>query len=143
MKFTQRGSGDEFEINVIPLIDVMLTLLMFFVMTATFEKRSLMRVQLPEASSEVTAVDQQTLTVVIDADGRTYIGPNEVLNPALESIKSALLAAAGSDRERPVSLRADGRTPHQAVVTAMDALGQLGFARLSIATVPGKQQGQQ
>lgn len=141
MKFAGGRGDDEFEINVIPLIDVMLTLLMFFVMTATFERRSLMRVQLPEAASEVTAVDQQTLTVVIDADGRTYVGPNEVTNPGLESIKSALLAAAGDDRKLPVSLRADGRTPHQAVVTAMDALGQLGFARLSIATVPGKPQG--
>lgn len=141
MKFSQRGGNDDFEINVIPLIDVMLTLLMFFVMTATFDKRSLMRVQLPEASSEISAVDQQTLTVVIDAEGRTYIGSNEVLNPNLDTIKTALTAAAGSDRERPVSLRADGRTPHQAVVTAMDALGQLGFARLSIATVPGKPPG--
>ena len=93
MKFAGGRGDDEFEINVIPLIDVMLTLLMFFVMTATFERRSLMRVQLPEAASEVTAVDQQTLTVVIDADGRTYVGPNEVTNPGLESIKSALLAA--------------------------------------------------
>ncbi|MGD9582503.1 MAG: ExbD/TolR family protein [Lysobacterales bacterium] len=143
MKFARRGGdADEFEINVIPLIDVMLTLLMFFVMTATFERRSLMRVQLPEAASETTAVDQQNLTLVIDADGRTYIGPNEVVNPSLDTIKAALLAAAGNDRERQVSLRADGRTPHQAVVTAMDALGQLGFARLSIATVPGQAQGQ-
>ena len=140
MKFARSSAGDDFEISVIPLIDVMLTLLMFFVMTATFEHRSLMRVALPESSAEPVTTEQDGLTVLIDAEGRTYIGANEVLNPNVETIKEALSAAAGEDRERPVSLRADGKTPHQAVVTAMDALGQLGFVRLSIATVPAKSQ---
>ena len=140
MKFARSSAGDDFEISVIPLIDVMLTLLMFFVMTATFEHRSLMRVALPESSAEPVTTEQDGLTVLIDAEGRTYIGANEVLNPNVDTIKEALSVAAGEDRERPVSLRADGKTPHQAVVTAMDALGQLGFARLSIATVPAKSQ---
>jgi len=138
VKFAKSSAGDDFEISVIPLIDVMLTLLMFFVMTATFEHRSLMRVALPESSAEPVATEQDGLTVLIDAEGRTYIGANEVLNPNVDTIKEALSAAAGEDRERPVNLRADGKTPHQAVVTAMDALGQLGFSRLSIATVPAK-----
>lgn len=141
MKFAKSAVQDDFEISVIPLIDVMLTLLMFFVMTATFEHRSLMRVALPESSADPVTTEQDALTVLIDAEGRTYIGPNEVLNPNLDTIKEALSAAAGEDRERPVSLRADGKTPHQSVVTAMDALSQLGFKRLSIATVPTKSAG--
>jgi biopolymer transport protein ExbD len=141
MKFAKSAVHDDFEISVIPLIDVMLTLLMFFVMTATFEHRSLMRVALPESSAEPVTTEQETLTVLIDAEGRTYIGANEVLNPNVDTIKEALSAAAGEDRARPVSLRADGKTPHQSVVTAMDALGQLGFSRLSIATVPAKSAG--
>lgn len=142
MRFARSAStNDDFEINVIPLIDVMLTLLMFFVMTATFEKRALMRVKLPEASAEVSAVEKNALTLIIDSEGRTYIGSNEILNPDVQAIKTALIAVAGTDRERAVSLRADGRTPHQSVITAMDALGQLGFSRLSIATVPSQPAG--
>jgi biopolymer transport protein ExbD len=138
MKFARTAVNDDVEISMVPLIDVMLTLLMFFVMTATFEHRSLMRVALPESSAEPVTTEQEALTVLIDAEGRTYIGANEVLNPNVDSIKAALNAAAGEERDRPVSLRADGKTPHQAVITAMDALGQLGFSRLSIATVPAK-----
>ncbi|HET9485686.1 MAG TPA: biopolymer transporter ExbD [Xanthomonadales bacterium] len=129
---------DEFEINVIPLIDVMLTLLMFFVMTATFEKRALMRVALPEASAAPSAERAEGLLVLIDREGRFFIENNEVLNPSLETLKAAIEGAAGEDRNRRITLRADGRTPHQAVVTAMDALGQLGFSNLTIATVPAE-----
>ncbi len=132
------SANDEFEINVISLIDVMLTLLMFFVMTATFEHRSLMKVTLPEAGSKETTAAQKSLEILVDRDGRFFIGANEVINPGLATLKDAIVEEAGDDRERPVTLRADGRTPHQAVVTAMDALGQLGFARLSIATMPAQ-----
>lgn len=136
MRIGSRRREDEFEINVIPLIDVMLTLLMFFVVTATFDQRALMEVALPEASAAPAATAGEALVVVVDREGRYYVGNSEVLNPGLETLKTALQRAAGDDRERPITLRADGRTPHQSVVTAMDAIGQLGFARLSIATVP-------
>ena len=138
MKITPPGSEDDFEINVIPLIDVMLTLLMFFVLTTTFENQTKMRIVLPEANAKAQAQVKQQLVVSIDREGRYFIGANEVLNPGLETLKDALEAAAGDDRERPITLKADGRTPHQAVVTAMDALGQLGFSQLSIATVPAE-----
>jgi biopolymer transport protein ExbD len=137
MRFARSASAhDEFEINVISLIDVMLVLLMFFVMTATFEKQSLMKVVLPDAETKPVAGAAEALVVMVDRDGRFFVGANEVLNPSLATLKEAISREAGEDRERPVTLRADGRTPHQAVVTAMDALGQLGFAKLSIATVP-------
>ena len=137
MRFARSASAhDEFEINVISLIDVMLVLLMFFVMTATFEKQSLMQVVLPDAETKPVAGAAEALVVMVDRDGRFFVGANEVLNPSLATLKEAISREAGEDRERPVTLRADGRTPHQAVVTAMDALGQLGFAKLSIATVP-------
>jgi len=129
---------DDFEINVISLIDVMLTLLMFFVMTTTFVQHSAMKVSLPEASETTTETQRQALVVLIDAESHYYIDNNEVLNPAVDTLKDAITRIAGSDRERPVVLRADAMTPHQAVVTAMDALGQLGFTHLSIATTRAK-----
>ena len=77
---------------------------------------------------------------MIDRDGRYFIDNNEVLNPGLDTLSEAIERVAGDDRERPVSLRADAMTPHQSVVTAMDALGRLGFTRLSIATTPPQAQ---
>ena len=136
MKITPAGSEDDFEINDIPLIDVLLTLLMFFVLTTTFNNQAKMRIVLPEASAKAAATAKPELVVAVDRQGRYFIGANEVLKPGMESLKQAIVDAAGDERDRPVQLRADGRTPHQAVVTAMDALGQLGFTQLSIATVP-------
>ena len=129
---------DDFEINVISLIDVMLTLLMFFVMTTTFVQHSAMKVALPEASETLQEQQQQALVVMIDSGSRYYVDNNEVLNPSIDTLKDAIGRIAGDDRERTVILRADAMTPHQAVVTAMDALGQLGFTHLSIATTPSK-----
>jgi biopolymer transport protein ExbD len=129
---------DDFEINVISLIDVMLTLLMFFVMTTTFVQHSAMKVALPEASETEQDTQRTALVVLIDANSRYYVDNNEVLNPSLDTLKEAIGRIAGDDRERTVILRADAMTPHQAVVTAMDALGQLGFTHLSIATTQAK-----
>jgi biopolymer transport protein ExbD len=129
---------DDFEINVISLIDVMLTLLMFFVMTTTFVQHAAMKVALPEASETAQEMQQNPLVVMIGSDSRFYVDNNEVLEPTVDSLKEAISRVAGDDRERNVILRADGMTPHQAVVTAMDALGQLGFTHLSIATARSK-----
>jgi biopolymer transport protein ExbD len=138
MRIASGRREDDFEINVISLIDVLLTLLMFFVMTTTFVQHSSMKVTLPEASTTENASDNQALTILVDAEGRYFIDNNEVLNPSVDTLKEALVQVAGDDRSRAVVLRADAMTPHQDVVTAMDALGQLGFERLSLATTPAK-----
>ena len=127
---------DDFEINVISLIDVLLTLLMFFVLTTTFIQHSRMQVTLPSASAEERDMQAPALTVVVDRDGHFYVGSDEVLGQGIEPLKQAIANVAGDDRERQVTIRADAMTPHQNVVTAMDALGQLGFTKLSIATTP-------
>jgi len=74
--------------------------------------------------------------VVIDKQGHFFVANNRVLGDDESTLERAIEAVAGRDHERPVLLRADAMTPHQAVVTAMDALGRLGFAHLSIATAP-------
>ena len=136
MRIASARREDDFEINVISLIDVMLTLLMFFVMTTTFVQHSAMKVALPESSETQQDTQRAALVVMVDSNSRYYVDNNEVLNPSLDTLKEAIGRIAGDDRERTVILRADAMTPHQAVVTAMDALGQLGFTRLSIATTP-------
>jgi biopolymer transport protein ExbD len=142
MRIASARREDDFEINVISLIDVLLTLLMFFVLTTTFVQHSRMQVTLPQAESSEQSEQTDALAVMIDRDGHFFVDNNEVLNPGLDSLKEAISKVAGDDRSRPVLLRADGLTPHQAVVTAMDALGELGFTRLSIATTHAQSAGE-
>lgn len=130
------GRGDEFEINVIPLIDVLLTLLMFFVLTTTFVQQGHLKVSLPQARDTPAAPVADTLVIVIDKQGHFFVANNRVLGDDETTLSRAIQAVAGSDHARPVLLRADAMTPHQAVVTAMDAVGRLGFTHLSIATAP-------
>jgi biopolymer transport protein ExbD len=138
MRISNNRRGDDFEVNVIPLIDVLLTLLMFFVLTSTFIQHSRLQVTLPQASTQDRDLNAPALTIMIDRDGRFYVGSDEVMGEGIEPLKQTIARNAGDDRERQVTIRADANTPHQDVVTAMDALGQLGFTRLSIATTPSK-----
>ncbi|GAB3332722.1 ExbD/TolR family protein [Marilutibacter aestuarii] len=135
MRIQDHRAFDEPEINLVPLIDVILVLIIFFVVTTTFDARSVLKLQLPQATGEANDASQ-SLSVLVNADGRYFVDDREVLRDDLESLKSTLAEVAGDDRDRPVLLRADARTPHQAVVTAYDALGQLGFKRVMIATAP-------
>ncbi|MGA7296705.1 MAG: biopolymer transporter ExbD [Rhodanobacteraceae bacterium] len=139
MRLSRQDREDFFEINVISLIDVLLTLLMFFVLTTTFVQQANMKVSLPEASAEPSATEADTLIIGVDRQGRYFIGNNEVPGSGTEALKQALQRSVGDKRNMPVLLRADGLTPNQAVVSAMDALSQLGFSRLRIATTPSKQ----
>jgi biopolymer transport protein ExbD len=133
------GTGrdvDEPEIYLISLIDVLFCLILFLVLTTSFNHRNAMKLQLPQAEAGTVQDEGTPLIIVVDAQGNYFVGNSEVLRPDAASLREALLRAAGDDRSQPVILRADARTPHQAVVTAMDALGRLGFSRLSIATTP-------
>ncbi|WP_266159286.1 ExbD/TolR family protein [Dyella silvatica] len=130
---------DDVEINVISLIDVLLTLLMFFVLTTTFIQHSRMQVTLPKASAEERDMQAPALTVVVDRDGHFFVGSDEVQGEGVEPLKRMIAQVAGEDRERQVTIRADAMTAHQNVVMAMDALGQLGYTKLSIATTPSQE----
>jgi len=127
---------DEPEINLIPLIDVLFCLILFLVLTTSFNQRAALHLQLPQASASAVPDARPPLVILVDVEGRYFIGNTEVAHKDVGSLKAALTQAVGADRTVPVVLRADGRTPHQSVITAMDALGQLGFSKLSIATTP-------
>lgn len=136
MRIRDDRKQDEPEINLVPLIDVILVLIIFFVITTTFDVRSTLQLQLPSASEQKASAPTQSLSVLVNADGRYFINDQEVLRTDVESVKQVIAQVAGDDREQPVLLRADARTPYQAVVTAQDALAQLGFRRIAIATAP-------
>lgn len=136
MRIRDHRADDEPEINLIPLIDVVLCLIIFFVITTTFDARSVLKLELPRADGQPNEAQSKALSLLVNADGRYFVEDREALRTDIESLKRTIAEVAGDDRERGVLLRADARTPHQAVVTALDALGQLGFKRISIATAP-------
>ncbi len=130
----QKSQQEEPEVNLTSLIDVVFLLLIFFMVTTTFQRQAQLRIDLPEASSEPQAQTVETLEIVINAEGRYYLDGNELVNTRADTLSTALIKEADNNYDRPVSIRADARTPHQSVVTALDVLSKLGFINLSIAT---------
>lgn len=129
---------ENFEINLTPLIDVVFLLLIFFMVSTTFDRNAKLKVSLPEASVKAVKTQEEPIVLTIDAKGKYYINDRQVVNTKLATLKQALGKTIGKIKEPSVILRADGMTPHQSVVRAMDAVSQLGITRLSIATVESK-----
>lgn len=131
------------EINLTSLIDVVFLLLIFFMVSTTFERQAVLRIDLPKASVAPAPQEEvKRLELAIDANGRMFLNDRQLLDSEPGTIEAALLEAAGEKRDLPVLLRADSMTPHHYVVTAMDVTARLGFARLAIATehAPGPPQ---
>ncbi|MGX5219006.1 ExbD/TolR family protein [Pseudomonas sp. S9] len=136
MKF-RRKARENVEINLAPLIDVVFILLLFFVVTTTFTRETQMKVDLPEAVTGAPLTDAETkpLEILIAADGSFSINGKALLKSDLETLIAALQKEAAGDFNQPLTISADGKTPHQSVITAMDAAGKLGFAHLRMTTV--------
>jgi biopolymer transport protein ExbD len=124
------------DVNLTPLIDVVFLLLIFFMVSTTFRKESELKIDLPEASPQPSTVaEQQPLEIAIDASGRYFINGQALADEQAETLKEALAKQADIRRDESLIIRADAETPHQAVVTAMDVAGQLGFKHLAIPTL--------
>jgi biopolymer transport protein ExbD len=123
------------EINLISMIDVLLVLLIFFMVSTTFNQEGRVKVQLPRASEiPVPRGQHEALVVTVTAEGGYRVNERTLINASSDTLRSALLKEAGTGRG-PLTIRADAHATHQAVVTAMDVAGRLGFAQLNIATV--------
>jgi biopolymer transport protein ExbD len=134
---------EEPEINVVSLIDVVLLLVVFFMLSSRFTDEGRLRVHLPQATSVPTAKPAgEPLVVTVTQQGTYRVNEHELINSSPETLRAALIKEAGKDRSMRVTLRADGRTTHQSVVTAMDILGRLGFVELNVATVRDEPAGQ-
>lgn len=136
MKF-RRKPRENVEINLASLIDVVFILLLFFVVTTTFTRETQLKVDLPEAASgtppEQTELKQ--LEILIAADGSYALNAKKLLKSDLQSLMAALQKESEGDNSLPLIISADAKTQHQAVITAMDAAGKLGFAHLRMTTV--------
>ena len=126
---------EEPEINMVSLIDVVLMLVIFFMLSASFAGEGRLRVRLPQAASvPMERSNTAPLVVTVTAGGSYLVNNRELVNASADTLRSAIEKVAPTRRDVPVSLRADGRATHQSVVTAMDVLGQLGFAQLNFVT---------
>jgi biopolymer transport protein ExbD len=131
----QHRTTEEPTVDLTSLIDVVFLLLIFFMVSTTFERQALLKVDLPEASEVEDRQDiPDKLELVIDNEGRMYLNDQRLVDSEARTLRAAIEQAAQGDRSLPLVLRADRMTPHHHVVTAMDVAAQLGFANLSIAT---------
>ncbi len=128
-------SREEPEINLTSLIDVVLLLLVFFMVSTSFIKATEIRLQLPQAEAMPREEPAAQIEIVVSAEGDYFVDGQELVNRRPETLQRALEQVAGERRELPVTIRADARAAHQSVVTAMDIVGRLGFSRIMIATV--------
>ena len=133
MRFARREKT-EVEVNLTPLIDVVFLLLIFFMVSTTFTRETHLTIDLPEAAGEPSKAFEKQIEVAIDRSGTFAINDVALVNSDLENLKRGIEEVSGGDNAIPMIITADAATPHQAVVTAMDAAGQLGFIHLSITT---------
>ncbi|MEA3410577.1 MAG: biopolymer transporter ExbD [Pseudomonadota bacterium] len=133
MRFLKRHE-EEAHVNLTPLIDVVFLLLIFFMVTTTFDRHAELKVDLPEASAEPSVAPKEIIELIVDAGGRYFLNGQPVVNTRPETLTAALRKVRDGRRNPPLIIRADARTPHQSVVTAMDVAGRIGLQRMSIAT---------
>ena len=134
MKFRTRERSES-TVDLTSLIDVVFMLLIFFMVTTTFDKNAELKIELPTASNVAAASTEEKLDLLIDGQGRYYINGREVLNSKPETLFQAMSQTLdGMQNVPPLVISADASVNYQAVVTAMDIAGRLGLTNFSMAT---------
>lgn len=133
MRFRQPRKEDP-DISMAPLIDCVFLLLLFFAVTTSFTRQSEIAVNLPEASPVRQETPEPPLEIVIDAQGRYYVNNQLLINRQVDTLMKALEKQMEGKKETSLLITADGQTPHQSVITAMDAARQVGIVHVSLAT---------
>ncbi len=126
---------DDIELNLISLVDVVLLLVIFFMLSTTFVQDARLRVELPQANSATSDRSAAPVVITVSAQGSYRVNDRALVNNERATLSAALRQVAGDAKDGPVTIRADARATHQAVVTAMDVAARLGFTQVNIATV--------
>ena len=141
MKFQQQQDED-LQINLTPLIDVVFLLLIFFMVSTTFNRESELQIRLPEATAEQAAADEPVLVEIQISQAERFAvkGPSDeaarpLINSDEETLVRALSEAVAGSEDPVVVIRADRRAPHETVVRAMDAARRLSLRRITFATI--------
>jgi biopolymer transport protein ExbD len=130
----RRSRLEDPDLNLTPLIDVVFLLLIFFMVSTTFKRESEIIIELPEAESGESREMQRQIEIAIDASGRYYVNEQEVVNTKITTLMQAIKKVAGDNKEPVIIISGDAKAPHQSVMTAVDALQQLGFVHMTFAT---------
>ena len=123
------------ELNLTSLIDVVLLLVIFFMVTTTFVQDARLRIELPQAGTATADRAPNPVVITVTAQGSYRVNEQPLVNNLRETLATALRRAASGKGELPVTIRADARATHQSVVTAMDVAARAGFTQVNIATV--------
>ncbi len=122
-------------VDMTPLIDVVFLLLIFFMVSTTFDKQTQLKVDLPQVSQQrEKEKDQKAIEVVVDRNGHYYLNDEELVKHDRQTLQRALRKAAGGRLDTPILVTSDRKAPFQAVITVMDAAGRLGMDHLSFLT---------
>lgn len=122
------------DINLAPLIDVVFLLLIFFMVSTTFKDEARLRIQLPQAhGQDIPAEEPAMIRLTIDQAGHFLVNDQALTDDRPQTLVHALTGALGERNALPVLIQADARTPHQAVMTAMDAASQAGLSQIAFA----------
>ena len=125
---------EQLELDITPLIDVVFLLLIFFMVSTTFEHDSELNITLPKASKEIAHAKPDAINVAIDNQSRIYINEKELFNSQISTINEALYDIASDLEDAPIIISADEETPYQVVIRTMDAARQLGLLKITFAT---------
>jgi biopolymer transport protein ExbD len=124
------------EVNLTSLIDVVLLLLIFFMVSTSFVKQSQISIRLPQADSAAVVEEvPEQIDIMITATGTYLVNGRELINNRPETIRNALRKVSGGNSNLPMTVSADANAKHQYVVTALDVAGRLGFVKIDIATI--------
>ncbi|MFO7954243.1 ExbD/TolR family protein [Thioalkalivibrio sp.] len=135
MNFRTPRRQEEPGVNLTPLIDVVFLLLIFFMVSTTFDQHADIELTLPSADREAEAVERAWIDIVVDANGNYFIDGQELINRRAETLERVLSEAREDREDDPVLIRADANASHQSVVRALDVVGRLGITSVSIATL--------
>jgi biopolymer transport protein ExbD len=132
----QQKHREELELNMTSLIDVVLLLLIFFMMSTKFVDEGRLQVRLPEAGIRPDAASvKDTVEIEVTAEGNYRVAGRDLVNNSPDTLATAIARESKGNRAQPITIRADARAVHQSVVTAMDVVGRLGYRQINIATV--------
>ena len=134
MNFQRGKKHEDLEMNLVPLIDVLLVIIIFLVVSATFSRVSELQINLPTAEANAPEEKPFVINVGIDAGGHYVVNKDAVTDGSVNSLANALQKAAGDGKEPTIVINADANTTHQSVINVMEASRQAGYTHITFAT---------
>jgi len=134
MNFRRGHTREEPEINLIPMIDVLLVILIFLMVTTSYSRFSELEINLPQAGGEAGAEQPQPINVAIDAAEHYAINEQAISYSGVETLVASLKSAAGDLTDPTIVINADAKAPHQAVINVMEAGRRAGYGRITFTT---------